>query len=203
KALPGAIAANPLGMGNGTVQWLPGIDFTGADPGVTFNDISARLGLTYDVTGNGKTLAKANYSRYYGQVGIGGIASTINPVGSTTLRYPWVDANKDKIAQASEITASANPRSASTNWSAANPANTKSANSVDPNIRNDFTDEFIVGFDREIGLGFAAGANYVWRRYGDFQWNDRQGITSADWVSTTFTPLSTACPGNDGARINA
>jgi hypothetical protein len=202
KALPGSIAANPLGMGNGTVQWLPGIDFTGADPGVTFNDISPRVGFTYDVTGNGKTLAKANYARYYGQVGIGGIASTINPVGATTLRYPWQDLNNDKIAQANEITASANPRSASTNWSAANPANTKSANSVDPNIRNDFTDEFILGFDREIGLGFAAGANYVWRRYGDFQWNDRVGITSADWVATSFTPVASTCPGADN-RVSA
>jgi hypothetical protein len=201
EALAGSIGANPLGMGNGTVQWLPGINFTGADPGVTFNDISPRLGLTYDLTGNGKTLAKANYARYYGQVGIGGIASTINPVGSTTLRYPWVDANNDKVAQASEILASANPRSASTNWSAANPANTQSANKVDPNIRNDFTDEFILGFDREIGLGFAAGFNYVWRRYGDFQWSDRTGISTADWVSTTFTPAASACPGA-GNRIS-
>jgi hypothetical protein len=201
-ALAATIGANPLGMGNGPTQWLPGIAFDGADPGVKFNDISPRLGFTYDVTGSGKTLAKANFSRYYGQVGIGGIATTINPVGSTTLRYPWQDLNNDKIAQANEITASANPRSASTNWSAANPANTKSANSVDPNLRNDFTDEFILGFDREIGLGFAAGANYIWRRYGDFQWSDRQGITSADWVATSFTPAASTCPGADN-RISA
>ena len=49
------------------------------------------------------------------------------------------------------------------------------------------TDEFILGFDREIGLGFAVGANYVWRKYGDFQWNDRVGITTPT-RSDTFTP---------------
>jgi len=190
KAGAASIAANPLGG-----IWLPAINFPGADPNVAFNNFSPRIGLTYDITGDARTIARTNYARYYGQVGIGGIASTINPVGSTTLRYPWQDLNNDKIAQANEITASANPRSASTNWSAANPANTKSANSVDPNVRNDFTDEFIVGFDREIGLGFAAGANYVWRRYGDFQWNDRVGITSADWVATSFTPAASTCPG--------
>jgi carboxypeptidase family protein/TonB-dependent receptor-like protein len=202
-ALAASIPANPLGMGQGTTQWLPGIVFNGADPGVAFHNFSPRLGLTYDVTGTGKTLAKANFSRYYGQVGIGGIASTINPVGSTTLRYPWVDLNNDKVAQANEIVASANPLSASTNWSAANPANTVSANSVDPNIRNDYTDELILGVDREVGNGFAVGANYIWRRYGDFQWSDRVGITSADWIATTFTPAASACPGNDGNRINA
>ena len=51
------------------------------------------------------------------------------------------------------------------------------------------------------GKGFAVGANYVWRRYGNFAWSDRQGITSADWVADTFTPPASACPGADGTRI--
>ena len=50
-----------------------------------------------------------------------------------------------------------------------------SANSVDPNLKNDTTDEFIVGGDREVGRGFAVGANYIWRRYGNFSWSDRGG----------------------------
>jgi hypothetical protein len=136
-------------------------------------------------------------------VGNGGVAGTINPVGSTTLRYPWQDLNKNGSADVGEITLSANPISASTNWSAANPANTVSANSVDSNLKNDTTDEFIVGLDREIGKGFAVGANYIWRRYTNFAWSDRQGITSADWVQTTYTPPASACPGDDGLRISA
>src|SRR5262249_7329241 len=82
------------------------------------------------------------------------------------------------------------------NWSAANPANTTSANTVDPNIKNDTTDEVIVGVDREIGRGFAVGANYIWRRYGNFQWEDKTGITTADWIATTFTPAASTCPGS-------
>jgi hypothetical protein len=198
-ALAASIGANPLGG-----PWLPGINFPGADPGVKFNNVSPRAGFTYDLSGSGKTLARANYARYYGQIGTGGIASTINPVGTTTLRYPWVDANRNGVADVGEVTLSANPVALVTgNWSATNPANTVSANSVDPNLRNDKTDELIVGLDREIGKGFAVGANYVWRRYGDFQWNDRPGITSADFVLTTFTPAASACPGNDGQRISA
>ena len=75
-----------------------------------------------------------------------------------------------------------------------------SANSVDPNLKNDKTDEFIVGVDREVGNGFAVGVNYIWRKYGDFQWEDRNGITTADYVATTFTPPASACPGADGLR---
>jgi hypothetical protein len=195
KAEASKIAANPLGG-----PWLPAVDFPGADPGVAFKNFSPRLGFTYDLTGNGKTIARANYARYYGQVGNSGIAGTINPVGSTTLRYPWVDANRNGSADDGEIQLSANPLSASTNWSAANPANTKSANSVDANLNNDTTDEFIVGMDREVGAGFAVGASYVWRRYGNFSWNDRIGFTTSDWVARSFTPAASACPGSDGLR---
>jgi Carboxypeptidase regulatory-like domain/TonB-dependent Receptor Plug Domain len=198
KAMTSSIVANPLGG-----PWLPGIDFTGADPGVAFKDWSPRLGLTYNLTGDGRTLARANYARYYGQVGNGGVASTINPVGSTTLRYPWIDANRNQVAEAGEILLSANPLSASTNWSAANPANTVSANSVDPGLKNDTTDEFIVGVDREIGRGFAVGANYIYRKYGNFQWNDRVNFTSDDWAPVSFTPAASTCPGADGLRTDA
>ena len=193
------IGANPLGG-----PWLPAINFSGADPGVTFNNFSPRLGLTYDLQGNGKTLARANYAFYYGQVGLGTIAGEINPVASTGLRYPWVDANGDKFAQAGEILLSANPLALlQGNWSAANPANTQSANTVDPNLKNDTTNEFIVGIDREVGAGFAVGANYIWRRYGNFQWEDRNGIVTADWIATSFTPPAAACPGADNRTAAA
>ena len=38
------------------------------------------------------------------------------------------------------------------------------ANTIDPNLKNDTTDEFIVGLDHEVGRGFAVGANYIWRK---------------------------------------
>jgi hypothetical protein len=198
KAEAASIVANPLGG-----PWLPAISFPGADPGVAFNNFSPRLGFTYDLSGSGKMVARANYARYYGQVGNGGIAGTINPVGTVTLRYPWVDLNNNGSAEAGEITLGPNPLNVTGNWSSANPGNTTSANSVDPNLKNDTTDELIVGMDREIGRGFAIGANYIWRRYGNFSWSDRQGITSADWVQTTYTPPASACPGDDGLRISA
>jgi hypothetical protein len=198
KALEASIVANPLGG-----PWLPAITFPGADPGVAFNNFSPRLGFTYDLSGTGKTIGRVNFARYYGQVGNGGIAGSINPVGAVTLRYPWIDANKNGVADVGEPVLSANPISTTGNWSAANPGNATSLNSVDPNLKNDYTNEFIVGLDREIGRGFAVGANYIWRRYGDFNFNDRTGITTADWVATTFTPPAASCPGADGQRISA
>jgi hypothetical protein len=193
QALAASIIANPLGG-----PWLPAINFPGADPGVVKNNYSPRLGFTYDIAGNGKTLARANYARYYGQVGNAGVSGTVNPVSQTAIRYPWIDANNNKSADAGEITLGPNPLAlVAGNWSATNPGATTSANSVDPNLKNDTTDEFIVGVDREVGAGFAVGANYIWRRYGNFNYEDRVGITSADWVQRTFTPAASTCPGAD------
>jgi hypothetical protein len=191
QALAATVVANPLAP-----AWLPGIDFAGADPGVVFNNVSPRLGLTYDLAGTGKTIARANFARYYGQVGTGGVSAIVNPVSVTTLRYLWTDTNNDKVATASEVKSGPTPLSVvNGNWSASNPAAAVSLNSVDPRYENDTTDEFIVGLDREIGAGFAVGANYIWRRYGNFTFNDRVGITSADFSAVSYTaPVSaTSC----------
>jgi len=193
-----SIIANPLGG-----AFLPAINFPGADPNVAFNNFSPRIGATYDLSGDGKTLVRGNYARYYGQVGNGGVAATINPVSQTVVRWPWVDANKNGVAEAGEVQVSPAGTLVTGTWSATTPANSVSSNSVDPNLKNDKTDEVIIGLDREIGAGFAVGANYIWRRYGDFSWNDRVGITSADWVATTFTPAAATCPGADNRTAAA
>jgi hypothetical protein len=98
KALAGSISANPI-----LPEWLPAISSNGVDPSVRFHDVSPRLGLTYDLGGNGKTIAHANFARYFGQVGTGGISGQVNPVTAASVRFPWNDANGDKVIQANEV----------------------------------------------------------------------------------------------------
>ena len=43
----------------------PDLNFDGNDPGLTFNDFSPRIGITYDLTGDGKTVVRGNFARYY------------------------------------------------------------------------------------------------------------------------------------------
>jgi hypothetical protein len=199
QALASSVTANPL-----RPDILPALTFAGADPGVKFNNFSPRLGFTYDLTGTGKTLAKVNYAMYWGQVGTGGISSQINPVTRVSVRYPWIDLNGDKFVQANELTILNGGRNflavVAGNWDANNPANVKSTNSVDPNLKNDRTDEFIVGLDREIGAGFAAGVNYIWRRYTNFTFDDTLGLSPSDYVAVNFTPAASTCPAAQNAR---
>jgi len=170
-----------------------------------FNNFSPRVGLTYDLAGNGRTIVRANYARYYGQVGVGGVAGQVNPAGAVTVRYPWTDLNGDRNVQANEVFPTngdfRNFQNITGNWDPANPSSPSTKNTIDPNLKNDATDEFIVGASRELGHGIAVDANYIYRNYSDFnatytQTLDAAGspvgfVTSNDYISTTFTPTCT------------
>ena len=46
----------------------------------------------------------------------------------------------------------------------------------------------------------AVGGNYIWRRYGNFSWSDRQGITSADYSPVSYTPAASSCPAGSACQ---
>ncbi|HEY7055922.1 MAG TPA: hypothetical protein VH458_05325, partial [Vicinamibacterales bacterium] len=196
QALQSTVAANPL-----LPDWLPAVAFPGADPHVTFNNVSPRLGATYDLSGNGRSVVKANYASYWGQVGTGGVAGQLNPVSRVSVRYPWVDENHDGFVQADEIAASSRPLAVTGNWDPANPSALSTANTVDPDLKNDRTDEVIVGIDHQIGSQLAVGVNYIWRRYTNFQFTDTIGLDPSDYSAVVYTPPAASCPA--GARCPA
>jgi hypothetical protein len=69
-----------------------------------FTDIAPRLGLAYDLFGNGKTAVKATYSRYILPYTVA-IARQLNPFNTSvnTATRPWTDANGDGIPQVTEL----------------------------------------------------------------------------------------------------
>jgi len=208
RALASSVASNYL-----LPNVLPAITFAGVE-GAKFNNFSPRLGITHDLTGDGKTVIHGNYAIYWGQVGTGNVASNVNPVTRTSIRYGWVDLNHDGFVQNNEIydtkgvplVSGGNPGNFAAltgNWNPAAPGSPVSQNTIDPNLKNDRTDEIIFGIDREVGAGFAVGANYIWRRYSNFQYSDTLGLDPSNYVPVSFTPAASSCPGNDGQRISA
>jgi hypothetical protein len=203
QALPSQVPASMI-----LPTILPAVSFAGADPGVVFHNFSPRIGFTYDIKGDGKTLFRSNYAIYWGQVGDGGVSSQLNPVTAVTARYAWVDANHDTVVQPGEIYDSkgvlllsgGNPANfllETGNWNPANPGSPTTLNTVDPNLKNDRTDEFIVGFDREVGSGFAVGGNYIWRRYVNCFSNACPGWAPLNGVATdgsSYTPVQFTAP---------
>jgi hypothetical protein len=198
-----SVAANPL-----TPTLLPAVTFPGIDPGIIFNNFSPRLGFTYDLLGNSKTLLHANWALYYGQVGSGGVSSQLNPLSSVSVRYQWLDANHDTFVSPDEIydskgnlfgTPAFNPKNflaLSGNWDASNPGSPTTANTIDPKLRNDKTSEVIVGLDQQIGKDFAIGGSYIYRKYSDFNnsFDNAVSMTGSDYTAVPFTPPASSCP---------
>jgi hypothetical protein len=63
-----------------------------------WNDFAPRLGLVYDVFGNGRTAIKYSLNRY-NLSRTTGIASNYNPLVAVTTTLPWRDVNGDDVAQ--------------------------------------------------------------------------------------------------------
>ena len=72
---------------------------TGEHDGVSFNDVSPRFGVVYDLSGSGRTAIKFNYGKYLGQAALTGVYANANParrtVNSATVN--WDDLNGNRI----------------------------------------------------------------------------------------------------------
>lgn len=182
---------------------LPGITFPGAETGVKYTDIVPRLGLNWDVQGDGRSVIKTSYARYAGQLGDGDLAGPLNPVGATLVRYPWTDLNGDKFVQANEINISAAPLTQSTGYDYRDPKALKTFGRIDPNITSEKTNEVIVGFNRQFSRTFAMGIAGIYRKYTNFAWNDTDNITEADYSAVSFTPNCSTVPAAQNPRCPA
>jgi len=162
---------------------LPSLSFSGDSPQMKWNDVSPRVGATFALDEGRKTVARASYANYAGQMNPFEVTSA-SPVGSyyTFIAYRWVDANHDGFAQKNEILTNLGPQYSN----AINPANPTSASS--PNtIASDYhanrDNEFILGVDRELVPNLAVGAAYTFRHTNDVPtWNPRIGMTAADYA---------------------
>jgi Carboxypeptidase regulatory-like domain len=173
---------------------LPQVTFAGADAGLAWKNFSPRAGLSYDFAANGRTIAKFNYSRYVNQLGTGNLSSTYNPVKVIELDYPWADLNGDATVQANEIDLRGAPLFATSGYNYNNPTLLTTTGQVDPNLTAPKTDEAIVTLDKQLATDFAVSASYIYRKYTNFTWTSRPGMTSADWTAKTFTPTAASCP---------
>ena len=147
---------------------------------VLWHTAGPRASAVYDVTGDGKTAAKASYGRYYYVLSTGGGGvNNVNPNSNYFTTYTWNDINNDLKFQPGEQTGAGVLTSGTTT-------------TIDPNFSRPYTDEFAVGVDRELMANFKLSAGFSYRRERNLQ-----ASANPDNPYAT-TPTSAVDPGIDG-----
>jgi Carboxypeptidase regulatory-like domain/TonB-dependent Receptor Plug Domain len=192
---------------------LPELAFNGDSPKIKWNDVSPRVGATFALDDQRKTVARASYANYAGQLNPFEVTSA-SPVGAyyTYIAYKWVDTNHDGFAQKNEILTNLGPQYSNA-IDPARPTSATSPNNIASNYHANRDNEFILGVDRELMPNFAAGAAYTYRRTNDWPtWNPRIGMTSADYAvvarpssgaysAIVYAPNSAKIDASGGGRI--
>jgi len=130
---------------------------------VTFNNWAPRLGLTYDLTGNGTSLLRAHFGRYFDKTVTQGFLYAFPGLGvmnlyATFFFQPFVP-TPENIAN---LTASIlQPQNLLYKLAAGNII------PVDPSIHSPYTDVFSVGFEKQLLRDFVLSFDYIYKRDHD------------------------------------
>jgi Carboxypeptidase regulatory-like domain/TonB dependent receptor-like, beta-barrel len=172
----------PVGRFNATQ-----VSFPEVSDAKTFNNPVPRIGLVYDITGQGRTVLKANYAQYAWNPGAQGLASDLNPnTQDWYRRFSWADTNNNLLYDAGEervlITQLGGVASAV----------------LDPNLKNTKTSEVSAWVEHELIPGFAIQGGYVYRGIDDF----RVRVNQNRPMEAYNAPVTIRDPGPDGVLGN-
>ena len=124
---------------------------------LTFTHIVPRLGAIYDFMGDGRTVLKANWGRFYFNPGVN-LADSVNPnTANQYSDYTWNDLNGDRVYQAGEE----GVQGANFRFTGVAGA------SIDPDLKNSYTDEASVFVEREVMRDLGVRVGYVWKHDDD------------------------------------
>lgn len=179
---PSAVPANSV-----FPDLLPGIEFPGDERELEWNSLSPRLGATYALTEDKRTLLRAAYNRYADQLSARHVGGA-NPFPAVQgVYYYWTDTNGDKTIQRTELDFDYGL----VGWYNVDPNNpgaTLAPTRIDYDMKVPTTDEFILGGEHALHPTFVVGINYTHRRMNNMTFAMEEKTrgsgdfyTAADW----------------------
>jgi hypothetical protein len=194
------VPANPV-----VPDLLPAVNYAGDERALEWKGISPRLGATWALGQEKKTVLKANYGRYMDQLGSSDVGASNPFYRVQMLYYYWEDLNGDKTIQRGEIDFDSGLYSFA-NIDPDHPGAAIAPGRLDYNVDPTTTDEFIVGIDREIAPNFAVGAAYTYRYRDNFVWDQFEKTRGANdfYTSADYTLLAAPITGTlpDGSSYS-
>lgn len=137
-----------------------------------FNDVSPRINASYDPFGKGNTAIKAGFSKFVNRMTAGTLVNPYNPLFQSTDTRTWTDANRDDIAQDTEI---------GPTQSAAFGA--RRARTFDPDLKRPYNTFYNVSLDHQLTRWLQAGAGYYRRTAHRLIGQDNILVTPADYTA--------------------
>jgi hypothetical protein len=158
------VPANPIAP-----EIMPAYTHPAIDPGVVFWTFQPRIGLTFDLTGDGKTIFRANIGRYsFWPPHLGGQLAMTE---ENQALYFWDDLNGDDFVSTDELVGYPYDGLLFYNgFDAFNPTSPVSPYEIDPNLKCTLTDELFFGVERELFKDFSLGAHFTIRKNYRITW---------------------------------
>jgi hypothetical protein len=186
--------------------FLPARSYDRIDNVPNWKDINPRLGLAYDVTGDGRTALKVSMGRYVAKLDLDIPASVnlINAVVNRTNRS-WDDTNGDFIPDCDLTNGEANGECGP--YGDSNFGSPKITREWDPELLSgfglrDYNWDFASEIQHELLPGLSLTAGYYRNWYGNFQVTDNTMIEPSDFDSFCVTaPSDPGLPGGGGNEI--
>lgn len=154
---------------------LPALKFAGSsEDNIAWSDISPRAGMSYALDESRRTVLRASFARYAGQLSYGNVSGSTgqNPVAVSYLAYRWNDLNGDRFVQPNEVLF--DQFIGAGNVDPNNPgASGTTPNQIDKNLKSKKDNEFVLGIDRELANNLALGAAFTYRKSTDWQYTPR------------------------------
>ena len=146
----------------------------GSDNIFDFKTWSPRIGLTYQLTKDAKTIARASYGRYYLPITVeylrrfGPDAPLVTLVAQFYPQIPFsiVDANSDGFIDNVETQAAARLiKDMTPDSTVTNPPEDRNSYklNVAPGLKDQFTDQFTFSLEREIIKDFSVSATFIYK----------------------------------------
>ncbi|HET7451942.1 MAG TPA: TonB-dependent receptor [Thermoanaerobaculia bacterium] len=154
---------------------MPAINYAGGPTEINFKDWQPRVGLTYALGAEKRTLLRASYSRFADELGSGSVAFD-NPLGYAYQMFYFSGAGRP--TSPAQLGALYTFYGVDPN----NPGSISSPNVISSGLSNTKTNEFTVGVDHQILPELVAGLSYTYRHRWDFLSTKLIGVTSADYI---------------------
>jgi hypothetical protein len=161
----------------------PAVNYAGdSDNLVDWKDISPRAGFSYALNESRKTVVRGSYANYASQLSYGIVKAAAVPAGY--LAYGWNDTNGDRFVQPNEVDVAGGVLYTYN----IDPSNRTgiSPGRIDPDMKAQRDNEFVVGIDHELASNFAVGAAYTFRKSKNLQYTPFRSSACAVGATCSF-----------------